>query len=103
MDKVTVTIGKIGDKFEVIAGPNSDLDGQKKALRDLVDAGGNLPGKGKGVVSDAYIIHTTKGRVVYRKDMPGSKASHDARSKAAEKERKDRAAAEKKTDDKKDG
>jgi hypothetical protein len=63
--KVTVTIA-INAKGvpEVIAGPNSDVDGQIEQLRAMTDNGGKL---GKAKYLEAIILHSAKGVVKQRK------------------------------------
>ena len=35
------TFGRVGDKFDLISGPNADREGQKEAIKEMTDKGGN--------------------------------------------------------------
>jgi len=35
------TFGRVGNKFDLIAGPNADREGQKEAIKGMIVAGGN--------------------------------------------------------------
>jgi hypothetical protein len=35
------TFGRIGDSYELLAGPNSDRDAQASAVKAIIEAGGN--------------------------------------------------------------
>lgn len=67
--KYAITIGLgIDGQPEILAGPNSDVDGQVAALRKLTDAGGKVgTGKTARRLREACIVHTTKGTIKTRK------------------------------------
>jgi len=69
--KFAITVGQLADgKLVVLDGPSEDVGAQVDALVKLTNAGG--AGKGKAVVADAVILHSTKGVIKKRKDMPGN-------------------------------
>lgn len=70
MDKFAITVGVVDGKLEVLAGPDSDTDAQVDALRALTDAKGERGGK-KKPVSDAVVLHSSKGVIKKRKNLAG--------------------------------
>ena len=74
-DPYTLLIGKVKGEMIVIGGPvvdNAALDDQFSAL---VDAGGEMKiGKKAVVVTDLDLLHSRKGVVRHRKDLPSLKA-----------------------------
>ena len=69
--KYAVTIGIINDKPIVIDGPSADVTGMVETLNKLSDDAGKTKVGGKAVtVDEAVILHTTKGVIKRRKDMP---------------------------------
>ena len=69
MEKFAITVGTVDGKLVVLDGPNADVEAQAQALRTLTDASGKRPGKGKGTVTDAVILHSSKGVFKKRKNI----------------------------------
>jgi len=75
MEAYSILIGKVADKLLVIDGPSVDTDGLDKQFSALVDAGGETQiGKKDVVVSEVHLMHSRKGVLRDRKNLPSLKA-----------------------------
>ena len=69
MEKFAITVGVVDGKLVILDGPSADVDGQVDRLRELTTAGGKREGKGKGSVTDAVILHSSKGVIKSRRNL----------------------------------
>ena len=96
MKKFAVTIGQTakGD-LVVVDGPSADVGALKASLEKLVVAGGSQ-GKGKETIENALILHSVRGIIKRRKNLPAIKklAAHTKKVAAEKAKAEAEAAAE---------
>ena len=69
------TFGRLGDKFDLIAGPNGDRDGQTATIKEFIVAGGN--GKHEEV-----LLINIKGAPEKRRRLDPAKGGKPSKKKA---------------------
>jgi len=73
------TFGRLGQDFDLVAGPNSDYEAQNKLLKDTLEAGGN------GKHEELYIVAITSNPRKRRRIDPEVGGSKPAKKKAVKK------------------
>ena len=65
--KTTVTIGRVDGRDVVLRDPSHDTEGHIEYIRELTNSGGKIKsGKITKQVSEAVVVHSTKGTIKRR-------------------------------------
>lgn len=70
------TFGRIGDSYELLAGPNNDRDAQAKAVKEMIDAGGN------GKHEELLLVDIKRGALKRRRIDPAQGGKAKSKSKS---------------------